>query len=101
MRVYLDDTRPTPDGWIGVKTAPEAIALLKTGQVVELSLDHDLGMEPGVGDGYVPLKWMEEQVVLNGFEPPAIIRVHTSNPSAAMRMRAAIDTIMRLAGRTY
>jgi hypothetical protein len=101
MRVYLDDTRPTPDGWVGVKTAPEAITLLQTGQVVEISLDHDLGVEPGVGDGYDPLKWIEEQVVLHGFEPPAIIRVHTSNPSAAMRMRAAIDNIMRLAGRTY
>jgi hypothetical protein len=46
LRVWLDDDRerrPAPQGWIHVTTATEAIALLASGRVVELSLDHDLG----------------------------------------------------------
>jgi hypothetical protein len=43
MRVWLDDRRPTPEGWVRVRTPEEAIELLRAGGVGELSLDHDLG----------------------------------------------------------
>jgi hypothetical protein len=42
-RVFLDDRRPAPDGWTLVRWPDEVIALLETGAVEELSLDHDLG----------------------------------------------------------
>ena len=54
LRVWLDDLledRAAPDGWIHVTTAPAAIALLQTGRVVELSLDHDLGDDEVAGKG--------------------------------------------------
>ncbi len=44
MKVWPDDERPMPDGYdVHVRTASEAIDLLKTGQVTRMSLDHDLG----------------------------------------------------------
>lgn len=43
MKVYLDDERAAPDGWTRVYWPEEAIELLKTGAVHEISLDHDLG----------------------------------------------------------
>jgi hypothetical protein len=43
MKVFLDDGRPTPAGWMRAYWPDEVIALLKTGRVEELSLDHDLG----------------------------------------------------------
>ena len=43
QRVYLDDLRRAPHGWIQTQTAEETIALLKEGDVVELSLDYNLG----------------------------------------------------------
>ena len=43
MKIYLDDYRPCPPGWTLAKTAPEAIELLKRGDVEEVSLDYDLG----------------------------------------------------------
>ena len=43
MRVYLDDERNTPAGWVRVYWPDEAIALLEAGLVSEISLDHDLG----------------------------------------------------------
>ena len=44
MKVWLDDRREPPPGWVWVKTPAETIALLEAGGVDELSLDHDLGL---------------------------------------------------------
>ena len=43
MKIYLDDIRTKPEGWIRVKTAQEAFELLRSNKVFEISLDHDLG----------------------------------------------------------
>ena len=51
MKVYLDDERAAPAGWVDVRWPEEVIELLKTGNVTELSLDHDLG-DDGHGTGY-------------------------------------------------
>ncbi len=42
MKVYLDDVRPTPDGWVRTYTSQETIDLLNRESVEEVSLDHDL-----------------------------------------------------------
>lgn len=97
MRVYLDDERATPDGWVRVYWPDEAIALLETGDVVEISLDHDLGDDER-GTGYDVLLWIEEAVAVRGFEPPKM-SVHSANSSARQKMEAAIATIARLAAR--
>ncbi len=95
MRVYLDDERPTPVGWTRVYWPGEAIALLETGQVEELSLDHDLG-DDARGTGYDVIVWIEEVVALRGFKPPKI-SVHSANPSARDKMLAGISAVDRLA----
>ena len=71
MRVYLDDEREIPEGWVRVYWPNEAIELLKTGEVVEISLDHDLGDDER-GTGYDVVLWIEEAVATTGFEPPVI-----------------------------
>ncbi len=93
MKVYLDDERQTPKGWVRTYTPSQTIELLQTGVVEELSLDHDLGDDDGVGTGYDVLLWLEEQVIVNGFVSPKIIHVHSSNSSAKQKMLAAIDVI--------
>ena len=95
MKVYLDDERTTPDGWVRTYWPEEAIALLKTGAVTEISLDHDLG-DDAHGTGYSVLLWLEEQVAVHGMVPP-IMHVHSANASARQKMEAAIATINRLA----
>lgn len=96
MKVFLDDERATPEGWVRTFWPEEVIALLETGQVVELSLDHDLGDDEH-GTGYTVLLWLEEQVALHGMAPPEL-RVHSANSSARLKMEAAIASIRRLAG---
>ena len=105
MKVWLDDLRqpyPDPENWVWVRTPDEAIALLETGEVCEISLDHDLGLEEGGREltGYDVVTWMERAVVTEGFEPPRRIRVHSSNASAASKMERGIEAIRRLAERS-
>ena len=93
MKVYLDDVRETPEGWIRCFWPDEVIALLEAGGVTELSLDHDLGDDER-GTGYDVVTWIEEAVVLRGFKAP-IIHVHSANPVAQQKMNAAIKSIER------
>jgi len=75
----------------------EAIALLESGAVEELSLDHDLGDDER-GTGYDVVLWLEEAVALRGFKPPRI-SVHSANSSARDKMIAGIQSIERMAQR--
>lgn len=94
MRVFLDDMRTPPDGWILVAWPDEAIELLKTGKVEQISLDHDLG-DDDKGTGYDVVLWIERAVALHGFKPPQIL-VHSANISARKKMEAGISSIDRL-----
>ena len=91
MKVFLDDERSTPEGWVRVYWPDEAIALLQTGQVTEISLDHDLGDDVR-GTGYDVVLWVEEAVHLHGFVPPRM-HVHSANSAARVRMLAGIASI--------
>ena len=93
MKVFLDDVRPTPDGWFRAYWPNEVIRLLESGSVVELSLDHDLG-DDDRGTGYDVILWIEEAVVSRKFVPPKIA-IHSSNTSARSKMQAGIDAILR------
>lgn len=100
MKVWLDDNRTSPDGWVRVYTPEETIALLETGKVEVLSLDHDLGLPDGPDGertGYTVAAWVEKAVALNAFEPP-IIRIHSANSVGRGRMEAAIASIKRMRG---
>ncbi len=94
MKIYLDDERETPDGWIRVYWPDEAIELLKSGEVTAVSLDHDLGDDER-GTGYDVLLWIEEQVAVHGFPVPEM-RVHSANSAARKRMESAIQAIVRI-----
>jgi hypothetical protein len=91
MKVYLDDERHTPAGWKRVYWPDEAIELLKAGVVTEISLDHDLG-DDDRGTGYDVVLWIEEAVFTSNFKPP-LIKVHSANSSARVKMELGIKTI--------
>ena len=64
MKVWLDDKRTAPAGWVHVRTPEGAIELLRGGAVEEISLDHDLGLDVGGREqtGYDVLLWLEGKV---------------------------------------
>ncbi|WP_354699070.1 hypothetical protein DSM112329_04777 [Paraconexibacter sp. AEG42_29] len=95
IRVWLDDDlvdRPAPAGWTHAVTAWEAIELLDTGTVVELSLDHDLGDDDRCGTGNTVVNWLaEQQGVYDRVPWPRDgITLHTANASGRARMAAGI-----------
>lgn len=115
MRIWLDDTRDPTDprqgpaaqkymrdrpaqdalGWRWVTTAAEAIRLLSTEEVEEISLDHDLGATDPVGTGNDVLVWIEEAVFIDeGYWPP-ILHVHSGNQSAREKMDQGLIAIER------
>ncbi len=97
VKIFLDDTRSTPDGWVRCFTPAEVISLLENESVSCISLDHDLGLVEDGREitGYDVLTWIEEQIVLNGFEAPTIL-IHSDNGPAIDRMRRAVEKIKRL-----
>lgn len=103
LRVWLDDDledRPAPPGWTHVTTAQQAIDLLSTGQVVEISLDNDLGDDERFGQGKDVVRFLDEQQTVHGLSlwPREGITLHTANPYAREEMRQVILRRASLAG---
>lgn len=97
MKIYLDDERPTPTGWIRCYWPDEVITLLQNNTVDIISLDHDLG-DDNRGTGNDVILWIEEQVFTNNYKPP-IIQVHSANSSARLKMENGIKSIQRQVAR--
>jgi len=94
MRIYLDDERETPEGWMRTFTVPETIHALETRQVTHLSLDNDLGEDQP--EGHKVLDWLEETVYNNKDFPMPKIYVHSANPTRVEHMKRAILSIERI-----
>lgn len=97
MKIYLDDERPAPEGWVLVRWPKEVIEYLKTGEVTEISLDHDLG-DDNVGTGYDVILWIEKEIAINGFVPQRI-KIHSANTSARMKMELGVRNIQRMSNK--
>ena len=95
LRVWLDDDlvdRAAPEGWVQVTTAREAIELLLTGRVVELSLDQDLGDDEQFGRGVDVVDFIvtEQEVNRRDLWPRDGISLHTANPAGRDAMARTI-----------
>jgi hypothetical protein len=84
IKIYLDDCRPAPPGWLLVKDALSCFILLEwnKGRVSALSLDHDLqSMDLPEKHG----AWLTNQMIQFGLYAD-IIYMHTSNPVGRQNM---------------
>ena len=105
LDVWLDDVRDPREhgciGWTWVKTAEDAIRLLASGKVRQISLDHDLDERASIGEapvaptGYTVAVYMEE----NRIWPPNGAACHSQNPVGRARIEAALQSARRRAGR--
>ena len=100
MKLWHDDIRRPPDNsWKWARTNEQAKELLASGEVVEASLDHDLGLHDedpdelgahrrvghDIGAGYALVEWMCETGYI-----PARVSIHSWNSSGAERMAVAL-----------
>lgn len=90
MKIWLDDLRPAPEGWTWIKTVAEAIHLLETETVEEISLDHDLG-DRGEPEqtGYDVTLHMAARA-FEGKSVPGLVRIHSANSVGCERMEGVI-----------
>ena len=87
-KLWLDDIRHPPDSsWWWAKTFEEAVEVLTTMDIIEISLDHDLGHDKS---GYDVACWIEQQAY-NGTLRPLTWYIHSSNPSGRTRIELALN----------
>lgn len=94
MRIYMDDERRSPVGWVQTYTVAATIQLLETRNVTHLSLDNDLG--EGEPEGYKVLDWLEETVYNDKTFPMPEVTVHSANPTRTAHMKRALESIERI-----
>lgn len=102
MKLWIDDLRPAPDGYVWVKSVNEAktiISYIQNGFLIglyddtldEISLDYDAGDFATEGGDYIEiLNWLER--VQNRFAWPLKCKfhIHSMNPVGVQNMRAII-----------
>jgi hypothetical protein len=100
VRIYLDDVRKTPYGWVRCYNTHELIKLFREheSEVEIISLDHDLG--EGLDEGIYFLNWLEEQLYMGSVQHLPEIRIHSDNPVGRKNLEAALDSCKRIFDKT-
>lgn len=84
VRLWLDDERPMPPGFtLHCRTAEQAIEAIKSGNVVEVSLDYFLGVGCPFG---IEVAVFIERGARDGTIPRMRLRAHTGNANAKQVM---------------
>lgn len=101
MKIWVDDVRPAPEGYVWCLTVNEAKHIIQHIMALRfinhtenlptielLDLDHDAGDMSQWGGDYIKiLDWLEKMV----FAADIPIRLHTMNPVGRENMRAIIQ----------
>lgn len=99
MKIYLDDVRQTPIGYIRCFNPAEVILHLENDfdKIEEISLDHDLGIiEDGKEKTGLDVLLYIEQMAYDGrIEKLPNIVIHSQNPAGVQRMKNALSSIKR------
>ena len=95
MKIWVDDLREVPKGYIGTKSVNETISLIEKmeieGEQIELiDLDHDLG--DYVSQGGDAIKILDFLAERGTFYP---IAIHTANPVGRANMERMIERYWR------
>ena len=88
--------RHVPEGWIGVKTPLQACRYIKTGKVIHIDFDHDLGMISNDRGGYLIARYIEK-LAYEGKISRIDWSIHSANPVG----RKNIVHAMRSAERSW
>ena len=85
MKIWIDDIRPAPFGYLHLKTVNEAIKFMEQSfkDIEEINLDHDAGDFFKDGGDYIKvLDWIEAFNPINSI----VFCFHTMNPVGRQNM---------------
>ena len=91
IKIWLDDIRPVPTGFVGTKSVNETIKVITSAEredvIIELlDLDHDLG--DYAVDGGDAIKLLDFLAERGTFYP---IKIHTANPVGRKNMERMLE----------
>ena len=87
MKIWLDDLRPAPEGYIWCKSVNEAKRIIVSAEesISVIDCDHDLGdFANQGGDAIKLLDWLVERET---FYP---VEIHTANPVGRANMESVL-----------
>lgn len=98
MKLWIDDVRPAPEGWVWIRTTDEAIAFIimnkpSVDPIEIISLDYDCGDFLFEGGNYInileEMEWMSE----NGSKDfsHTQFHLHSESPVGVQKMRRIIQ----------
>ena len=105
MRLYIDDIRPAPEGWMQARTVTDAIKTIAQfgEEITEISLDHDISIPVSANGEYRPFPSPEtfqavayflahttDRWECNGKDLPKIT-IHTANPVGGKELQAILE----------
>ena len=96
MKLWIDDVRPAPEGYVWIKSVNKAIHIIEdieflcrtesAWKITIIDIDHDAGEYALLGGDYIKLlDWLEE----TGRNYP--IHIHSMNPVGVANMRQIIQ----------
>lgn len=95
IKLWIDDVRPTPEGYTGFMTTNAALRFIYHNymDIEEISLDHDCGWNMNEGGDYINiLKEMQRLSRARGFDFSHIkFRLHSANPVGVQNMRYILE----------
>jgi hypothetical protein len=100
IKLYVDDLRKEPQGWVRAKTVSEAIRILATQDVSEVSLDHDISHRINMdsiarpfpcGETFEPVAWFLHAVAKDVCRDKPKVTLHTANPIGAKKMAEILN----------
>ena len=87
MKLFVDDARPVPAGWVLARTVQEAIRFLREGPVEEVSLDYMIG--DSCQDTFAEVAWF-----ITGLPPekrPRVAYIHTGSFQGSKELRKILE----------
>ena len=92
MKLYVDDARTPPSGWVLARTVKDAIRILDAGGILEVSLDYFIGE----GDGGTFLPVAHHIADMPAEIRPRRVRLHTASGAGASRLAQALRGAVEL-----
>ncbi len=90
MKLFIDDNREAPEGWHLARTITEAIRVIASQDIKEISIDHDIEnyeQENFTAVAYFIGAWYG----LDEFDEHPKITVHSGNPVGAERIKQILE----------
>ncbi len=97
IKLWIDDEREEPQGWLRVSNCPNAIAILRAyGPDIEaISFDHDIGLQ---GNGAYVAQHLLLDYEKYGIKRGIIFNIHSANPEGCGAIRKILEEYLRKSG---